>query len=177
MTRRLDDQSSRRLGPQPNRWQPLMPRVWKRVKIDPDTGCWNWTGPTMGKGYACINWEGRSWLIHRAVYTFTVGPIPEGMELDHLCESKVCCNPAHLEPVTTEVNSKRSPNTLAAKNAAKTHCPQGHPYDEENTKWTWMTGRRQKRLVRLCKACATEHHRKQSRRKSELRKAQKGQAA
>jgi hypothetical protein len=161
--------------PTPAKWQPLMPRVWAKVKIDPDTGCWLWTAYTQPKGYAVIHWEGKSWLLHRAVYTFCVGPIPEGHELDHTCERKACCNPAHLEPVTTEVNSKRSPNTLAARNAAKTECPQGHPYDEENTRWSWLPGRRQKRLVRFCRACAREHDRRSSARGRARKLAEQGQ--
>jgi hypothetical protein len=56
-----------------------------------------------------------------------IGPIPDGLQLDHLCRNKACCNPMHLEPVTARENQRRADIALGIRSAA-THCPQGHPY-------------------------------------------------
>lgn len=117
---------------------PLMPRVLSKVKVDQKTACWIWQGYTnkrygQSEGYAQIGWNRRNWLVHRAVYTLMYGPIPDFHDIDHTCERKACCNPMHLEAVTHEVNMKRSPHTVTAKNAAKTHCKHGHEFTLENT--------------------------------------------
>lgn len=66
---------------------------------------------------------------HRVAYEEIMGPVPEGLELDHLCRTRSCVNPSHLEPVTHRENMNRG--DVATRR--KTHCPKGHPYDEENT--------------------------------------------
>jgi hypothetical protein len=112
-------------------WLPLMPRVMSRIEHDPNTGCWKWIEKTTRYGYAVINWKGRQWLAHRAVYTKLRGAIPEGLEIDHLCDNKACVNPMHLEAVPHQVNIVRS-NGAAAENARKTHCKRGHELAGEN---------------------------------------------
>lgn len=101
-----------------------------------ENGCWEYQ-PPRGKGhpsgYNQIKLEGRSRMVHRVTYENAKGLVPDGLELDHLCRNPRCCNPDHLEAVTRAVNQMRSPLTTGGKNAAKTHCPQGHPYDEANT--------------------------------------------
>lgn len=99
---------------------------------DRSSDCWLWTRSLDGKGYASIKVDGRMQLAHRLSYTSLVGPIPKGLVLDHLCRVRRCVNPAHLEPVTDRENILRGEG-FGAKNAAKTHCPQGHPYDGANT--------------------------------------------
>jgi len=71
-------------------------------------------------------------MVHRIAYEFALGPIPDGLTLDHLCRNTICCNPAHLEPVTLRVNTLRGTSPIA-DNARKTHCKNGHPFDEANT--------------------------------------------
>lgn len=94
-----------------------------KLPIDPDeNGCWIWPGVRDQWGYGKSN----STSSHRAVWRKLVGPIPEGMELDHLCRVPACVNPEHLEPVTGEENRRR-------KYASITHCKSGHAYDEANT--------------------------------------------
>lgn len=85
---------------------------------------------------------------HRYAYESIVGPIPNGMVLDHVkqrCGNRACVNPAHLEPVTNRVNILRG-SGITALNARKTHCPKGHEYTDANTI-------RGKDRVRKCRSC------------------------
>ena len=86
----------------------------------------------MDEGYGQF-WDGtRLVRAHRFAYEQIVGPIPDGLQLDHLCRVRSCVNPAHLEPVTCQVNLLRGTGA-SARNAIKTHCPQGHAYGDFNT--------------------------------------------
>ena len=116
-------------------------KYWVRVE---GSGCWAWTGGLDTSGYGIFSVNGNSVGAHRWSYQHHVGPVPEGLELDHLCRVRRCVNPEHLEPVTSQVNTLRGQSPMAA-NARKTHCPSGHPYDQVNT--NWYDGRR------YCRAC------------------------
>jgi len=74
--------------------------------IDRTGECWVWTG-VLSAGYGQIWDKGRMRLVHRLMYELMVGPIPDGLVIDHLCRNPRCCNPAHIEPVTQKVNVKR----------------------------------------------------------------------
>jgi hypothetical protein len=93
--------------------------------------CWLWTGGKTGLGYGQLGVNGHKSLAHRWIYEVCNGPVPAGLELDHLCRIPRCVNPDHLEPVTHRINMLRG-ETLAAKEASKTHCPRGHSYSGEN---------------------------------------------
>lgn len=108
---------------------------------DPDV-CWIWQGKIFTNGYGRLNAEGKSFGAHRLSYEHYRGPIPDGLVPDHLCMTKLCVNPSHLDLVTRQENTRRWAEQ------AITHCPSGHPYDWENTgkngKW------------RRCKTCHRE---------------------
>ena len=129
-------------------------RFWGKVDKNgplpayaPELGeCWLWTGALDRGGYGNAFRIGRkmrkphqvAWeLYNRAL-------IPEGLAIDHLCRVHNCVNPSHLEPVTCRENLMRG-ETIARRNGARTHCPQGHPYDEANTSM--------KNGSRVCRAC------------------------
>jgi hypothetical protein len=86
-------------------------------------GCVLWTGYTDPQGYGRLSGYGA----HRIAWVQKNGPVPEGMELDHLCRNRACVNPDHMEPVTHAENMRRSAP------AVKARCINGHPYDEKNT--------------------------------------------
>ena len=101
-----------------------------RSERDAITGCLRWTGAHTPKGYGQIVLAGRTVAVHRAAYERANGPIPEGMEVDHVyergCRHRDCIEPSHLEAVTHAENVSRQIATV-------THCPKGHEYSEENT--------------------------------------------
>jgi hypothetical protein len=112
-------------------------RFW--AKVDKTEGCWLWTAHVFRDGYAVFRVDGKQVYIHRWAYELLVGPIPDGMQVDHLCRVRHCVRPDHLEPVTPRENSRRA----KAANR-RTHCQRGHLLDE-------VRGRRQ---CRTCKADA-----------------------
>lgn len=127
-------------GPKP---RPAIER-WERLVIKVDDGCWLWTGATQAGGYGRFFGEDRkAVLVHRWTYEHFVGPIPDGLTIDHLCRNTSCVNPDHLEPVTREVNAHRG-----NPNAGKTHCTNGHEFTPENT---YVPPKRPG--VRACRAC------------------------
>lgn len=108
-------------------------RFWAKVNKDAPNGCWEWNACLI-RGYGQVNvGKKKRARAHRVSYLMAIGPIPDGFEIDHLCRNTKCVNPDHLEAVTPRVNTLRSEG-ITAKNARKTHCPQGHPYDLANTR-------------------------------------------
>lgn len=113
--------------------------------------CWEWQGYRMPFGHGRFRVNGCKVLAHRWSYEFHVGPIPNGLTIDHLCRNPPCVNPAHLEPVTHRTNVLRGDGP-AAHNAAKTHCPSGHAYTPANT-YIDSLGRR------VCRVCRSDWQR------------------
>ena len=110
-------------------------RFLKYVIPEPNSGCWLWVGRLQNMGYGIFSiWSQaqRQILAHRVMYLHAGREIPEGHELDHLCATPSCVNPDHLQPVTHRENCRRG-DGFSGKNAKKTHCPKGHPYDMGNT--------------------------------------------
>lgn len=124
-------------------------------KVDKTPSCWLWLGARADTGYGHVrrSKDGmvREVLAHRHAYATLRGPIPTGMDIDHLCRVRHCVNPDHLEPVTRRENLLRSPFTRASIRSRQTHCVHGHPFDEENTRWY--------RGTRTCRACSREQGR------------------
>jgi hypothetical protein len=124
----------------------LLERIEKYTQV---TGyCWLWTG-TLSRGYGHVKLHGEpKTTAHRAVYQYLVGPIPDGLVLDHLCRVRNCVNPDHLEPITVAENVRRGfgPTALAAR---KTHCKRGHEFTPENT---YMQSK-----GRECRTCKVMH--------------------
>lgn len=137
-------------------------RFWAKVRRG--QGCWEWIGQKSRDGYGRYWLEGRHQQAHRIAYELLIGPIPAGLEIDHRCNNRGCMNPAHMVPATHRENSLRS-TAFVAVNLAKTHCPQGHPYDAANTGRTRTGGR-------YCRACRRERKRTRS-----LRNASNTEAA
>jgi hypothetical protein len=132
----------------------LLSRFVAKTVRDDISGCLIWTGTRNKDGYGGFNvsrWTKRK--AHRVSYELFVGPIPAGAELDHLCKTRSCVEPTHLEPVTHAENNARS-SSLTALNAKKTECIRGHPFDEANTRITPQGFRR-------CRACDRDLHRRQ----------------
>ncbi len=98
-------------------------------------GCWIWRGAVNRAGYGAFSVDGTTRRAHRVSYELRVGPIPEGLHLDHLCRVRACVNPAHLEPVTHAENVRRGAR------AGQTHCKRGHEFTPENTRVDKSGGR------------------------------------
>ena len=131
-------------------------RFWTKVDFTgpvpehrPELGpCWLWQAQTR-KGYGQF-WDGdRMMPAHRYAYEFCVGPIPEGLTIDHLCRNRPCVLPNHLEPVTNRVNVLRGVGPTAMR-ARQTHCDWGHAFTGENTYLRPSGGRR-------CRSCQRQY--------------------
>lgn len=117
---------------------PLRTRLVSKSIYDAN-GCLLWMGQVNQNGYGRIRIGTRKFGAHRVSFETFVGPIPEGLVLDHLCRVRNCINPLHLEPVTQVENVRRGAQ------ATRTHCLRGHPFDAANT-YTY-------RGSRQCRAC------------------------
>lgn len=129
-------------------------RFWSKVDRRGPHECWEWTGSLNQKGYGQFSVGPKSQntmpKAHRISYEMLVGPIPEGLHIDHLCRNRKCVNPAHLEPVTAAENNKRA-------SRSKSQCWRGHEFSPENI----IVGRGG---TRECCACRNERKRQYRRR-------------
>jgi HNH endonuclease len=122
-----------------------------RKKIATDGDCWAWTGALNNRGYGSVtNGKGGSMLAHRKSYEIAVGPIPTGLEIDHLCRNTRCINPNHLEPVTRAENARR-------RSMAQTRCHKGHSLSGANLR----LHKRGLEMHRECRLCGMDATRRQ----------------
>ena len=124
--------------------------------------CWLWQGTILNNGYGQITINYQKYLVHRWAYTDQVGPIPEGLVLDHLCRNRRCVRPDHLETVTLKENVLRGEG-VTAKFAVALECVNGHPLVEDNV-------RPRKGGGRDCRTCKNRRQREYMRRKKEREK-------
>ena len=137
-------------------------RFWARVERGNPSECWAWTGFVGKDGYGQFGFRvgespkhhGQS---HRVSYELLVGPVPAGLQLDHLCRVRHCVNPAHLEPVTSAENTRRG------LKATKTECVRGHQFTPDNTYRDPKSG------TRKCRICRREANSQAKRRKRDTR--------
>lgn len=151
----------------------MLDRIRERVAFAPN-GCWIWQGASNSKGYPCVRVGGRAGRtvsVHRLVLELTAGPLASGMMACHHCDTPACVSPSHLYAGTAKDNARdaklrgRTNNVLAARNASKTHCPQGHPYSAENTI-------RRKSGDRYCRICRAINNRRAHARRTAERRAE-----
>lgn len=125
---------------------------------DPEA-CWTWPGAMYSNGYGHVRGPGRGGgdlLVHIVVYEGLIGPVPAGLELDHGCRNKACCNPRHLEPTTRSVNQSRAMRLDQSK------CRAGlHDWSPENL--TLKNGRP------TCRLCWNDRQREQRARRARRR--------
>lgn len=138
-------------------------RFWSKVDKNgpipahrPDLGpCWLWTASLDNHGYgqfstgSVMTGTRRIRKAHQVSWEMRYGPVPEGLQRDHLCRVRRCVNDGHLDLVTSAENTRRGQNA----NRAKTHCPQGHAYEGVNL-YVTTAGKR------VCRTCQREHNRR-----------------
>lgn len=132
----------------------MVSSLWRfSAKVLPGPECWEWTGHHDPKGYSKFWFDGSMGYAHRFAYQTFIGPIPDGLVIDHLCKNRGCVNPGHMEPVTLSENSLRQ----TPWNRRKTHCPSGHPL-------TLVPATRRRAGTRECVVCNRRRAREQKQR-------------
>ena len=135
----------------------LRERFEDKVERIPFHTCWEWVGARCGGGYgrtADGGKNGRSLIAHRVSYELYIGPIPDGLEIDHLCFNRGCVNPDHLEAVTSQVNNRRA----AEKRSPQSSFRCGHPFESSN--WYMRANG-----TRFCRQCHLDSCRRRYRRR------------
>lgn len=109
--------------------------------VKDENGCWVWRGEIIARGYGRVRVGGKKKLVHRVVFEYFNGTIPDGLVIDHLCRNQLCVNPEHLEPVTQGENVRR----WHEAKGLPAICKNGHLYTTRN-RYVWAG-------ARVCRAC------------------------
>ena len=130
----------------------LTSRFWD--KVHKTSTCWLWTAATnKDTGYGVFNvGNHRTAHAHKLAYLNLVGPVPPGLEIDHVCRVRRCVNPAHMQAVTHRTNDLRG-TSIMAENARKTHCVHGHPFAGDNLRVRVRVTRGRILEERVCVTC------------------------
>jgi hypothetical protein len=121
-------------------------RFMEKVSVEPNSGCWLWTASVSPSGYAkfgitrSVSVEAHAWAYRRFR-----GDVPRGWDVHHKCEVKCCVNPNHLQAIE-KATHREITDTPCSRNKKKSHCLNGHPFDEKNTHYDKNGGR-------SCRAC------------------------
>jgi hypothetical protein len=142
---------------------PLSARFEANVIPEPMSGCHLWTGTASGFGHGRIRVNGKREAAHRVAWAIAYGSVPAGKKVLHSCDNPACVNVLHLHLGDDFDNMREMVVRGRSPNKAKTHCPQGHPYDAKNTKL--VRGRFSPR--RQCRTCNREISARCQRRKAE----------
>lgn len=154
---------------------------WSKIRVEPN-GCWIWTGSTTGFGYGRIYVDAqvKQVYVHRWAYELFVGPIPEGLDIDHVCHNedksclggkagcrhRLCANPDHLRTATRSQNIRAGRKPGPRNVAPKPQCKWGHDFDEANT---YIVKQKDGRTWRMCRKCNARRQRETHARKRAAR--------
>lgn len=101
-------------------------RFWVKVDVQGQDDCWPWTASTQPSGYGQMRWAGKICLAHRLAWSLVNGPIPDGMQVNHRCHNKLCCNTAHMELLSIEAHGLDSAIIAWGTLGDESTCRRGH---------------------------------------------------
>lgn len=132
----------------------LLTELFSRLKISTEhfynnSPCWEWTGMINGEKYGAVQYALKTYAAHRVMYETFVESVPPHLRCDHLCRTRHCVNPCHLEIVTDRENILRGEG-ICAKFVQQTHCKHGHEFTKANT---YLRKFKNGQLHRHCREC------------------------
>jgi hypothetical protein len=130
-----------------------MDRFWSKVNIKGSEECWDWIRAVGADGYGVCGFEGKIFRAHRLAFKLSNNLNPDKLHVLHKCDNRICCNPNHLFLGTNLENVRDKMNKGRHNNQKKTHCKNGHEFNEVNT---YIVRKKNNRQERLCKSCKKE---------------------